>query len=73
VKRRKDSSDTEGDQPASEGKNVIDTEGAPEDKGKKPIVSDSTAAIAPQKKRSDKDKSDMVVKEKEKRKRNTAS
>ncbi|MCI59754.1 hypothetical protein A2U01_0081009, partial [Trifolium medium] len=30
VKRRKDSSDSEGDQPASEGKNTIGTEGAPE-------------------------------------------
>ncbi|MCI31073.1 hypothetical protein A2U01_0052284, partial [Trifolium medium] len=76
VKKRKDSSDSEDDQLASEGKDTVGTEGtfaAQVDKGKEPIVSDTAAATAPKKKRSDKDKIEVVVKEKEKRKRIAAS
>ncbi|MCI73707.1 hypothetical protein A2U01_0094971, partial [Trifolium medium] len=46
VKKRKDSSDSEDDQPASEDIGTIGTEGASDAqvvKGKEPIVTDTTA------------------------------
>ncbi|MCI88042.1 hypothetical protein A2U01_0109328, partial [Trifolium medium] len=58
VKRSQDSSDSENDQPVSEDKG---TEGV------------STATVASKKKRTDKEKTEEVVKEKEKRKRTAVS
>ncbi|MCI37071.1 hypothetical protein A2U01_0058295, partial [Trifolium medium] len=72
VKKRQDSSDSEDDQPVSEDKDTIGTEGAPVAqvvRGKEPIVSGATAATAPKKKRAGKDKIEEVVTEKEKRKK----
>ncbi|MCI47640.1 hypothetical protein A2U01_0068882, partial [Trifolium medium] len=76
IKEIKDSSDSEDDQLASEGKDTVGTEGAYDAqvvKGKEPIISDTAAATAPKKKKNGKDKAKVVVKEKEKRKRAATS
>ncbi|MCI52312.1 hypothetical protein A2U01_0073556, partial [Trifolium medium] len=59
-----------------EGKDTVGTEGASDAqvvKGKEPIVSGTDVATAPKKKRTGKDKAEVVVKEKEKRKRDVVS
>ncbi|MCI97109.1 hypothetical protein A2U01_0118409, partial [Trifolium medium] len=63
---------SEDDQPVSEDKDTVGTEGASAAqvvKGKESIVSGVTVTAASKKKRTDKDKIEEVVKEKEKRKR----
>ncbi|MCI93846.1 hypothetical protein A2U01_0115144, partial [Trifolium medium] len=65
-------SDSEDDQPVSEDKDAVGTEGASvaqDVRGKEQIVSDATTAVVQKKKRAGKEKLEDVVKEKEKRKR----
>ncbi|MCI88801.1 hypothetical protein A2U01_0110089, partial [Trifolium medium] len=60
------------DQPVSEHKNVADTEGASvaqDDRGKQPIVSGAVS----KKKKAGKEKLEIAVKKKEKRKRSTVA
>ncbi|MCH93231.1 hypothetical protein A2U01_0014179, partial [Trifolium medium] len=69
LKERKDSSESEEDLPASEGKDTTGTEGASEahvSKGKEPIVSDTAviAAATPKRKRANKEKVEKVVEKK---------
>ncbi|MCI84438.1 hypothetical protein A2U01_0105716, partial [Trifolium medium] len=64
LKKRKDSSDSEEDLPASEGKVTTGTEGASEAqvvKGKEPIVSTTVVAATPKRKRAGKEKVEDVV------------
>ncbi|MCI37534.1 hypothetical protein A2U01_0058758, partial [Trifolium medium] len=70
LKERKNSSDSEDDHPASEGKVITGTEGASEAqvfKGKEPIVADTTAATTPKRKRADKEKVEKADEEKNKK------
>ncbi|MCI80897.1 hypothetical protein A2U01_0102168, partial [Trifolium medium] len=63
----KDSSDSEDDQPASEGKVTTGTKGASEAqvfKGKEPVVADTTSAATPKRKRAGKQKVEKVVEKK---------
>ncbi|MCI64701.1 hypothetical protein A2U01_0085959, partial [Trifolium medium] len=72
LKQRKDSSESEEDLPASEGKDIAGAEGASEahvSKGKEQVVSDTAdvaAAATPKRKRADKQKTEKVVEGKEK-------
>ncbi|MCI65595.1 hypothetical protein A2U01_0086853, partial [Trifolium medium] len=66
LKERKDSSESEEDLPAFEGKDTTGTKGASEahvSKGNEPIVSDTAIAAAgtPKRKRADKEKVERVV------------
>ncbi|MCI75463.1 hypothetical protein A2U01_0096732, partial [Trifolium medium] len=69
LKERKDSSDSDEELPASEAKDTTATEGASDaqvSKGKKPVVSATTAevvtaAATPKRKKADKEKSEIVV------------
>ncbi|MCI44374.1 hypothetical protein A2U01_0065613, partial [Trifolium medium] len=68
LKERKDSSESEEDQPVSEGKVTVGTEGASDAhvaKGKESVVS-GTAAATPKTKRAGKEKVENVEKKKEK-------
>ncbi|MCI46998.1 hypothetical protein A2U01_0068239, partial [Trifolium medium] len=70
LKERKDSSDSEDDHPASEGKVTTGTEGAYEAqvfKGKEPVVADDIAAATPKRKRAGKGKVEDVVEKKKKK------
>ncbi|MCI85938.1 hypothetical protein A2U01_0107217, partial [Trifolium medium] len=72
VKRSEDSSEYEDDQPVSKDKDTIGTEGASvaqDVRGNQPIISGATTAAVPKKNKAGKEKPEVVVKEKEKRKR----
>ncbi|MCI58801.1 hypothetical protein A2U01_0080056, partial [Trifolium medium] len=66
LKERKDSSESEEDLPAPEGKVTTGTEGASDAqvfKGNEPIVADTTAVATPKRKMAGKEKVENVVEE----------